>query len=655
MNKKYLWLLLPLALVLVAATVVTPGKRITEYPRVTTLSDSDVLVAGRTNVATPTNVGITALNLLVQATNGLASTSYVTTVVTGALTSIPAELWTNSGGIVRLNTNGPVSIASTGLLGGLVVTQDMRILGHNVASNYIWVATNATTGEGEWRDISALLSPVGINPRTNLFNVQYEPVRGSTWYSGTNGIPTTNEARAGLEFSPFWRSLRMGQVAGGADVHGVVGNGSNYWNNTNIGPLTVGFGTNPYVKAAYSSVLGGSGNAITTNCNNSVIGGGQNNLIDIFAPNATIGGGGKNVIRPVGAAAAESDNATIGGGSNNVITGSAILNATIGGGGDNNIDSAKEGTISGGFANQIEKDARYSYVGGGINNTAGNFAASADESTACVMVGGEQNQSQGDHSFVGGGFQNGVVARGGNNCVVVGGQGNTIGTAPASPALFATIVGGFDNDIAAQADYAFIGGGHDNDIDGGGTNNVIAGGAFNTSVGASKFVSIVGGERHAVSGNYSFSLGGASNSVTAARAGAIGMNVTNSTAGSVTVGELISYNTPAVIAGAGTGSTNYLLAVTSPKMLLGSSNVHIYGVSGTIAGKTHKWSANITNLSGDTWGIGFSSGTNRWKFQSYMYGTSAPVVLTNNTLLRLNGESEGTNTLVTYEYFAPAL
>lgn len=30
-------------------------------------------------------------------------------------------------------------------------TADLRILGHNLTSNYVWTATNATTGEGEWR------------------------------------------------------------------------------------------------------------------------------------------------------------------------------------------------------------------------------------------------------------------------------------------------------------------------------------------------------------------------------------------------------------------------------------------------------------------------------------------------------------------------
>lgn len=100
-------------------------------------------------------------------TQGLATASLVlshgTIVSNGAISQIlilsnnmPANLWTNSGGIVRLNTNGPVSISSTGLLGGLVVTQDVRLLGHNSVSNHVWTCTNAATGEGEWRVISSV-------------------------------------------------------------------------------------------------------------------------------------------------------------------------------------------------------------------------------------------------------------------------------------------------------------------------------------------------------------------------------------------------------------------------------------------------------------------------------------------------------------------
>lgn len=42
-------------------------------------------------------------------------------------------------------------LTRTGLLDGIVVTNDIRFLGHNSTSNDVWVCTNTVTGEGEWR------------------------------------------------------------------------------------------------------------------------------------------------------------------------------------------------------------------------------------------------------------------------------------------------------------------------------------------------------------------------------------------------------------------------------------------------------------------------------------------------------------------------
>lgn len=585
-------------------------------------------------------------------TNGLATTGFVNSAV-----STVAVLWTNSGGIVMLTTNGPVSIASTGLLDGLVVTQDMRILGHNSASNSVWVCTNSTTGEGEWRTASSFAGGGGVafDPATNILNIQYEPVRGSTWYAGTNGTPTTNQARAGLEFSPFWRSLRMGEVNGGADLAGYIGNGSNYWNNTNIGVCSVGFGSNAFVKGNYASVLGGSYNAIGTNAKFSVIGGGSDNLIITNAHTSVIAGGGKNHIRPESAAAADVGLATIGGGSNNVIRGTASAYCTIAGGGDNQITSVREATISGGFGNRIDIDGRYATIGGGINNVIGDNNASL-EAQAAFVGGGSANIARGQYSVVVGGANNTQLARDNDYSFIGGGQGNNIGVAAGEfESKYAFIGGGDVNSMANDCTYGVITGGAGNSLAGGCTNGFIGGGRFN-AVGANKvFATILAGERHTVSGSYSGTLGGASNTVTADRAWAIGTSVTNATAGSVTVGELISYNTPAVIAGAGSGSTNYTLQLTSPEMVLGSSNVNIVAAMGWIDGKSHKASVSITNLSANTWGFSWQQTSNRVKWQSWMYGTNAPVVLTNDTLLRIDFTTTGTNVLAEYKYFSPAL
>lgn len=118
---------------------------------------------------------------------------------------------------------------------------------------------------------------------------------------------------------------------------------------------------------------------------------------------------------------------------------------------------------------------------------------------------------------------------------------------------------------------------------------------------------------------------------------------------------LIDYRSVSVVSGAGTGNTNYTLQAVAAKSILGSSNVNIVAVMQTVPGTVINWSANITNLSAINWGIGFSSVTNRWKFNHWLNGTNAPSVLSNNCILRLNGECYDTNTLVTYEYFTPGL
>ena len=129
---------------------------------------------------------------------------------------------------------------------------------------------------------------------------------------------------------------------------------------------------------------------------------------------------------------------------------------------------------------------------------------------------------------------------------------------------------------------------------------------------------------------------------------------------SITVGNLFSNRTvfasAMVISGAGNGNTNYTLLIggtNSPKMYLGSSNVSVTAIMGGLSNVVANWTATITNLSAINWGIGFSSATNRWRFWSSMYGTNAPSVLTNGTALVLQGESEGTNTTVRFNYFAP--
>jgi len=116
--------------------------------------------------------------------------------------------------------------------------------------------------------------------------------------------------------------------------------------------------------------------------------------------------------------------------------------------------------------------------------------------------------------------------------------------------------------------------------------------------------------------------------------------------------------TSTTVSGAGNGNTNYLITLSTNSInyfYLGSSNVIIYTVVGSTLGSPISWTAIITNLSANTWGFTVSSGTNRWKWYNPAYGTNRPITLTNNTALELLGSCDGTNTLVRYEYYAPAL
>lgn len=107
------------------------------------------------------------------------------------------------------------------------------------------------------------------------------------------------------------------------------------------------------------------------------------------------------------------------------------------------------------------------------------------------------------------------------------------------------------------------------------------------------------------------------------------------------------YLTNVVVAGAGNGNTNYTLFPWFDTLYLGSSNVNIAAVMNTTLGWTRNFTVNVTNLSANTWGIGFSAVTNRYHFRNtHTGGTNSPAVLTNNTLTKLEFECDGTNTNV---------
>lgn len=511
------------------------------------------------------------------------------TQVTNVINGI--QLWTNNGGFVQTVTNRPVSIPNTNLLGGLVATQDIRFLGHNSASNSLWVATNATTGEGEWRTPAQ----VGLSFQTNLLNtsnflatssidvktnqtmliLQQAPNTGGQWFVGTNGTPTTNEARSGFEVNLFWKSLRVGEVADGIHPSNLGGRGSNYWNNTNLAPVTSAIGSNVTVRAAYSSIGGGAQNLILTNSKYSVIAGGYNNFIDTNSSTATIGGGGFNQIYGR-STTVNGMNATISGGSNNIINADVRLGSFIGGGGDNQIqtDSSGYAAIVGGFGNTTLLDGAFSFLGGGNLNQIGDISSgpSSAEASYAVLCGGNQNISRGIGAFVGGGNANNMLARDNDYSVIVGGQNNDIGVAAGeAETKYAFVGGGLNNDISSGVTYGAIVGGQDNSITLNSVNAFIGGGRANR-VG-DIFGNIPGGVSNVCTVSYGAVLG---NFLTVPAAGYVHLGsgdrtkrVTVEGATNATVGGLIiSVATP--VASAGASETN-LISVTIPAHTLTNS------------------------------------------------------------------------------------
>lgn len=107
-----------------------------------------------------------------------------------------------------------------------------------------------------------------------------------------------------------------------------------------------------------------------------------------------------------------------------------------------------------------------------------------------------------------------------------------------------------------------------------------------------------------------------------------------------------------LLSGVGGANTNFTLNIGEPlRVVNGFTNVSLRAVMGTSASLIHDWSLLITNGSGTSRTLEFSAVTNRWRFHG-TYGTNAPNTLTNGTQLLISGRSIGTNTLVSYNYFA---
>ncbi len=250
---------------------------------------------------------------------------------------------------------------------------------------------------------------------------------------------------------------------------------------------------------AYSSILGGGNNVISgvhicqtiagggfnsVSQNFSTVGGGANNEIE--ASHSFVGSGYKNKIIPTSSAGKE--NSIVGGKLN--LIGGVSNKSTIVGGLSNIITGSTSSTIGGGDNNEI--DVSHGFIGGGSTNHIVDGVKS-------IIGGGQQNEIHEQHSFIGGGVNNIINSSNfGQSNNIVGGWGNIVS------GTFSTVGGGKNNHIITGWANT-IAGGYDNTTNSGGKN--IIGGGDNNTINNYYYSSILGGELNVVNHSHSHIIG----------------------------------------------------------------------------------------------------------------------------------------------------
>ncbi len=234
---------------------------------------------------------------------------------------------------------------------------------------------------------------------------------------------------------------------------------------------TISGGESNAVRSGYGVIGGGLANMIT-NGDYATVSGGDSNQIS--APYSAIGGGIGNAIRVAG------DHSTVAGGASNAVS---AAYGSIGGGSANSLNAGSGLTIAGGQGNLIDgANGAACTIGGGAGNIILSHEALGYSSTIAggsgnnifgwggpTISGGESNNIHApsffgvSHAVIGGGFAN---QSGGAGSTIGGGALNAIfGDDTAAPqSRFATIGGGYSNQIVMGAIGATIGGGYANYI-----------------------------------------------------------------------------------------------------------------------------------------------------------------------------------------------
>jgi hypothetical protein len=228
---------------------------------------------------------------------------------------------------------------------------------------------------------------------------------------GSDGNTVSNQAigatisGGGESAFPNRVTMDYGTVAGGLDNRAgdraTVGGGSH--NNANGFRATIGGGEDNISNYYYTTVSGGNFN--TASGRHATVGGGSGNTASFTL--ATISGGANNTASGLEAA--------IGGGARNLASGAyatvsgglgnaaSDLDATISGGAGN-FATAENSTISGGLANRVTD--KYGTVGGGESNVAGNANDDPKDAWYSTIGGGLENTARGSFSAIPGGASN---------------------------------------------------------------------------------------------------------------------------------------------------------------------------------------------------------------------------------------------------------
>jgi len=197
-----------------------------------------------------------------------------------------------------------------------------------------------------------------------------------------------------------------------------------------------GGSSNIIIDSTYSGLFAGSGNTITNTSFNSVIAGGSGNTVNGHN-NAFIGGGSDNTIHEGCPSTELPINEAIIGGSNNII--SAATSSVILGGSENSITKYTRSVTIGGYRNSFI-DTTYDNLIYCDDNTEDNIIT-----TDSVIVGGRNN----------------TVSNKVSNSVILGGSGNTITGNVSSTASYGNaIIGGKANGVGSNIKHSIVLGGY---------------------------------------------------------------------------------------------------------------------------------------------------------------------------------------------------